>query len=224
MLDSLETHHGRQKIEPLSFKYPSYNVIWPARPNRDCVGNQFSIFNILMTRNIKCNIIKNYNYGSILPNVVDSQTIVNNPQFDPTLLGIGVDCSDFKRLGCAFVKNMTNYIWRSITPFQAINLRGIISSMPADHSPPKRGPRLWHTNIAFDKKPLKCSILGSRSSPIVLPTIRGPLTRSSFDYKAKVLGNGRRDSRSKTNFKKRARRISCTNVHFEKIFAHSDSL
>ncbi|MDR1890742.1 MAG: DHH family phosphoesterase [Puniceicoccales bacterium] len=88
-----------KKLAALLFKHPAYNVVGHVRPDGDCVGSQLAIFNILMARNIKCNIIKNGNYGSILSPFVDGYAVVSDTQFDPTLPLICVDCSDFKRVG-----------------------------------------------------------------------------------------------------------------------------
>ncbi len=82
-----------------------YNIIGHVRPDGDCIGSQLAIYHILQQYNIKCNIIKNDDCGSVLSGFLNGCDVIQDDQANYKLPLICVDCSDFARTGKFIPRN-----------------------------------------------------------------------------------------------------------------------
>ncbi|MDR2778855.1 MAG: DHH family phosphoesterase [Puniceicoccales bacterium] len=150
-----------RKLATLLLEHHAYNVVGHIRPDGDCVGSQLAIFNILKAKNIKCNIIKNDNYGSVLSQFLNGYTTVDDTQCNQTLPLICVDCSDFQRVGMNIRKKYNKpylNIDHHISNDKFANHNIIDSS--ASSTAQVIAEALLHENVDFDKKTAEVLYLG----------------------------------------------------------------
>ncbi|MDR1401922.1 MAG: DHH family phosphoesterase [Puniceicoccales bacterium] len=148
-------------LRELLFKHDEYNIVGHVRADGDCVGSQLALHNVLKASNIKCNIIKNDNYGTVLSAFFRGYPVMDGENFNEKLPLICVDCSDFKRTGPKIFEkyskpylNLDHHI--SNDNFAQHNIVDANSSSTAQLI----AESLIRENISFDKATAEALYLG----------------------------------------------------------------